>query len=329
MGRLLRTSAIAATVLASALLAPSGALAQSWEDDIHYVADHVPRGFHPRDIYGYANLTSVWYGYHGGEGQLITVHTHTDGHCCYDTTADEHPVRIRGHRGTIARLVDGLTIYGRELFWEERPGVVVEVVDQGGIGRRELFRVARSIRQPGVGEWNRLVIATVVVPSEEQLHARPSKVLARGVVAGREWVFSVRMPPGYPLFSWDRRVPCPELQYAGASSLYRWDCEQLETHWRVIGNQIWVFGALGSRKIRRVRVRDYPDESDPGVVVRTHAVLGGRFRFYLAPMPRDTCEVVVEDADAPHGRGFIGGDAPYGSNPEAERCAKAQRPGAR
>jgi hypothetical protein len=327
VGRLLRTSALAVVAAAAALLVPASALAVSWQDDIHYIAGHVPRGFHPFEVDGSGGLTSFWYGYHGGEQQLITVHTHTDGRCCYDTTADERPVRIRGHRGTIARLVDGEAIYGREIFWEEQPGVMVEVVDQAwNISRRELFRIARSVRQPSPGEWRRLLVAATVVPSEEHLRARPSRILARGAVAGRPWIFSVRMPPGYPLFSWDRRVPCPELRYAGASTLNRWDCEQFEAFWRVIGDQIWVYGALGAQKIRRIRVRDYYHQDEPGVVVPTHAVLGGRFRFYLAPMPRDTCSAVVYDADAPRGRGFLGGDGPAGSDPEAKRCEKAHPP---
>lgn len=322
VGRLLRTGAFAAIVAAIALLAPPSAAAVSWGEDVHYVAGHVPRGFQPQEVWDYpGTLKSVWY--HRGEIRDLTVHTHTDGRCCYDTTTSGFAIRIRGHRATIARLVDGESVYGRTIFWGERPGVIVEVVDQAGIGRRELERVAEHVRPAGVDEWRRLLVATTVVPSEGQLRARPSRVLDRGTVAGHEWVFSVRMPPGYPLFWWDRRVPCPELRYAGASSLNRWDCEQFEAFWRVIGDQIWVYGALGSHKIRRIRVRDYYHQDEPGVVVPTHAVLGGRFRFYVAPMPRDTCSVVVYDADASGGRGFLGGGGPSGSDPEAKRCAKA------
>jgi hypothetical protein len=318
----MRTSTIAALVVAAALLAPAASSADLSVPVPHYVASHVPRGFHPFEVTSYEGLSSVWYAYRGDENSLLTVHTHTDGRCCYDTTTDQHPIRIRGHRGTIARLVDGSAVYGRTIYWEERPGVGVEVVDQSILSDRQLRNIAQHVVAASDGDWRRVSVATMVVPTEDALRGRPSKVLGRGVVAGHPWVFRALLPRGYPLFSWDRRVPCPELSYRGVTRLDRWDCEQFPTHWRLFGNQIWVYGALGSRNVRRVRVRDYYDPDDPGVVVKARTAMPG-FKFYIAPMPRDTCEVFAEDADKPPRRGGIGPDGPFGSDPDAKRCAKA------
>jgi hypothetical protein len=318
--RLLRTSALATVCLAAALVAPAGAAAASWDDDPHFVASHVPRGFHPHEVWDYRGLASIWYAQRRHPLGTITVHTHTDGRCCYDSTTDQRPIRIRGRRATIARLVDGEAVYGRTIYWEERPGMFVEVVDQAGIRRRTLERIARGVRLAGDGEWRRLLIATTVVPSEDQLRARPRRVVDRGVIAGRVWTFSALLPRGYPLFSWDRRVPCPELRFGGVVHLDRWDCEGFPVFWRLIGNEIFVYGALGNRDIERVRVRDYYDNDDPGVVVKVRSAMPG-FKFYVAPMPRDTCEVMVVDADKR--RSFAEPGGPFGSsNPEVQRCAR-------
>jgi hypothetical protein len=322
MGRVVRTSQIAALLVATALLAPTASLADFRVDRPHYVASHVPRGFHPFEVTSYKGLSSLWYAYRGDEDSLLTVHTHTDGRCCYDSTTDAHPIRIRGHQGTIARLVDGEAVYGRTIYWEERPGVIVEVVNQSVLSRRELKGIAEDVMPASDGYWRRVSVATRVVPTEDALRGRRAKVLDRGVAKGHSWVFRALIPRGYPLFSWDRRVPCPELSYRGSVLLTRWDCEQFTTHWRLFRDQIWVYGALGSRNVHRVRVRDYYDPSDPGVVVKARTAMP-RFKFYIAPMPRDTCQVLVENPDKPRGRGGIGADGPTGSDPEARRCAKA------
>jgi hypothetical protein len=317
--RLLRTLAFGTLALAAALALPATAPAVAWKGGLHYVAGQLPRGYEPYEVTGWRGLSSVWYRYRARADVELTVHTHTDGRCCYDVTYDERPIRVRGHRGAIASLVDEGVLYGRMIHWEERPGLVLEVVSQQrGLPDSELERIAARVRPAGAGEWRFLRTATTVVPSEHALRSRPRRVLARGVHGGRSWSFAVRLPRGYPLATWDRRVPCPELHHAGATLLLPYDCEQFPSYWRLVANQVFVYGALGARRIRRIRVRDYPlKDGDAGVVVPTHAVLGGRFRLYVAPMPRDTCGVVVEDADR---HTVVDGNVP-GYESERARCA--------
>lgn len=316
---------LVALAVAGALVLPAGALARSGPEGLHYVASSVPRGFQPHEAWTYSGLSSLWYAKRHDPLRTITVHTHFDGRCCYDSTTVGHRIRVRGHRGWIAQLKDGETAYGRTIFWKEWPDVWVEVVDQAGIPERVLKRIAEHVRLADEPEWRRILIATTLIPSDAELRARPSKVLDRGAIDGHRWSFRARIPRGYPLFSWDRRVPCPELRFRGSTLLAPYDCEQFPSRWRLFGDQIWVYGALGKRGVRRVRVRDAYDKGDPGVVVPVRAALPG-FKFYVAPMPRDTCEVAVEDAGKPPGRGLIAPEGPAGYEPaEARRCGMHAR----
>ena len=332
--RLLR--AISASVSLAAVFAVAAPAAGA---DPYYVPTHLPRHYQllvaagPYTKGEYAGMSTIGYvrdntdqpNVDVADEPELEVLTHTHGSCCYyDLTTRERPIRIRGHRGTTAKLVDGSAEYGQVIVWEERPGVKIEVASVWSLPHGQLKDVAEDVATVSERYWRRLVVGTTLIPSEGALRRRPRRVLDQGTAAGHAWVFRARIPRGWPLGWYDFRVPCPELSYRGRRILSRWECELWPGLWRLLDDQIFVYGVFPSLRVGRVRIRDQANADDPGVVVPTHLVTDGkrRFTFYVAAMPRDTCWVTIERVKS---RRLLAGAGP-GYDAERKRCSPGGMP---
>jgi hypothetical protein len=291
----------------------------------HFVPTHIPRPYKLLRAETYAaGASEIGYARnrHADE-PAIRVATLRSLRLSRWLTSGDRPIRIRGHRGTLAYLYDEGARFGRYVSWQERPGVWIEVVRSSPAGprARELIDIAEDVAAVSDGYWRRLEVGTNQIVSVSQLpNGRPSKFVESGIAHDHRWVLRALIPRGYPLGSYDYRSPCPALTYRRART-YGSDCTD-RASWELVKGQIFIFGLLHGRIPERVRVRDYYDPTDRGRIVRTHRVRPVRnFGFYVAPMPRNTCVVMVEDAD---GRGRSAeielGTPAIGHPREARRC---------
>jgi hypothetical protein len=278
----------------------------------HYVPTYVPGGYH------YAGVR--YDGLHYGHG--LVVATSTGPPCCGDYTKGR-PFRIRGHAGRLGKLVlydYERYVYGRYLAWEERPGHWILVEDQTQTGRvlsvRKLRRVARSLEPVSDEYWRRLEIGSQDDPYKSELPAgRKKRFVKRGRANGHRWELRALVPRDFPLGWYDLRTPCTILAYRGKST-YGFDCIE-STTWMLIRGQIFVFGVIPKR-IRHVRIEPlggYKGSTRTFTTIRRPWL--GRYGYYVAAMPRDTCHVEVVDADT--GRD-VGPTGPIFNNTENKRC---------
>jgi hypothetical protein len=308
--------------LTSFFLVATLALGASTAVAVHFVPTYVPRGYHLLEADEYkGGFAEIGYVFRHGDEADLAVYTNTGRACCLYATSGDRPISIRGHRATISSLVDGADVYGREILWQERPGVWIEVVSGTlkGLNDHRLKVVAEEVATVSDRHWRRLEVGTSLPPPVSQLPAgRPSRIVERGRVHGHTWVLRALIPRGYSLGWYDFRSPCSQLSYRGRTT-YGFDCDA-PTSWELVKGQIFVFGVLRP-SVHRVQVRAYHDNRSPGVVVRTRTIERLRgFAFYVVPMPRSTCEVDVRDAGRHGGRGEIGRTGPFMDPSEQRRC---------
>jgi hypothetical protein len=247
------------------------------------------------------------------------VWSHRGSSCCGIAMTDGRRITVRGHEARLARYIDEGQSYGRVILWEERPKLWIEIeeVDRD-VGDRQLRRVAENVRMVSKARWNHWKRETQRYPSSgAELAKMERQLVATGEARGLEWRLRALVPPGYP---WDRndlRQPCQELSYGG--ELFT-RCD--EPAWRRMAGQIFVFGKVPAR-VRRVRIRDYTDESDPGVIVKSATVDRlPKHAFFAAAMPDDTCAVLIEDADADRDK-VVGAASPGEDAPPDQQCERS------
>ena len=260
-------------------------------------------GSRPHHVISYKHGPSVW--------------SHRGSTCCGVAMTDGRRITIRGHEARIAQYIEHHQTYGRVILWEERPRLWIEIEDtDDALPDRQLRRVAEGVRMVSKERWNHWRKETQRYPSSDaELQKMERRVVATGVARGLEWQLRALIPPGYP---WDRndlRLPCQELSYGGERFT-----KCAEPAWRRMAGQIFVFGRVPAR-VRRVRIQDYYDDSDPGVVVATKSLKRLPKRaFFAAAMPDDTCAVDIEDADRDK---VVGVAAPYGDGPPDQQCERS------
>jgi hypothetical protein len=288
----------------------------------HYVPTHVPKGFRFVDANNLSPGASKILYAHGRDNSADLWVETAAGECCSYTERERHSIIIRGHRGKIARLVDydeGEYTLGRVIAWEERPGVYVAVFSAAEypLHTRVLKRIAEDVATVSDGYWHRLIVGTRRDPLflSELPGDRKKRFVKAGRANGHRWELRTLVPRGFPLGWYDLRTPCSLLSYRDKST-YGFGCTE-PTSWMLIRGQIFVFGVI-PRRVRHVRIEPYPGyEGSTRTFTTIRRRRLGHYALYVAAMPRDTCHVVVWDADRDR---EIGPTGPIFNDAENHRC---------
>jgi len=232
------------------------------------------------------------------------------------------PVTVRSHRAVLSTLTDEGRPYGVRLTWQERKGLTISVSALEGVSMPEARLVAAHVRPVSPDTWRRLVIAADYIGRASPDMARVP--ITSGHIGDHRWTLTALLPPHYPVLAVDRRFACYELAYRGQRSNGS-ACWQHPSWVRVAG-QVFVFGEA-SPEIQRLEVRR---AQRPEVLVNTHLISRWpRARFWVAPMPTDTCSVNVLPADHaaasdPHTLGMVGPLADQTA--DQSRCTGTPKP---
>jgi hypothetical protein len=233
-----------------------------------------------------------------------------------DPQPADRPATVRGHAAVLRTLTDEDKSYAKELVWQERSDLLVEVTADLPASEQRLAEIAEQVRvidQPGWAllhkQTSYAAIIGRVTPDLERVR------VLRGRAGGHRWALSALIPPHFPLSRDDLRASCEELTYSGQRG-HGTDCG-LAPNWQRVGGRIFVFGAV-PRTLRRVRIRAYQGGGLDLMVSARPARRGPRVRYFAAPLPEGSCAVVVSGLHAPLDDGAVAAPL-YGA--DQRRCA--------
>jgi hypothetical protein len=217
---------------------------------------------------------------------------------------------VDGHRAMIGPMTDEGREYGRQLVWEQAPGLVIQVQDS----RYENF-------EPVATDESVLALAALVVgmdrprwdealtgfarsyPYAGPAEGSTERALAAGEVDGRTWALSALVPPDTDEAAGVLGLRCLRLEFAGEST-----GPGCAPSWVVLGGTGFVLGWGPPAATPTVRVAptdtslqqgDGPALTDVEPPPQVFPVDGVGGKVWVSVLPQGTCTVVVGGSPSP------------------------------
>jgi hypothetical protein len=291
------------------------------------VARVLPKGFRLLETgeYHHGALRVANYGRRGrvgpGEGPVtvLSVRGRRRPPVGYRVTpeGDDRQTTVRGHRAVLRTLNEDDQDYAHELLWRERRDLVVVVDANVPLRVRKLRAIDEHVQLLDRRTWARLHMQTSYAAQTGRASADMPRVRVRRERLGRRrWTLYALIPPGYPLSRDDLRVSCTEVSYRDRRRFGEY-CGTLP-NWRRVGGAIFVFGEVGPH-VKHVRIRPLEGHAFDLRVRTARARRGPRVRYFAAPLPAGSCDVIIRRAGHPHEEGVVAGPQ-HGR--DAHRCGR-------